>query len=159
LRGPAETVRYGLDLLRGRKPHYAGHNPFGALMVLALLIAVGAQAVFGLFGNDDIFNVGPLAGYVSKDLSLQLTSLHRRLFYWIAAAIALHILAVIAHHLFAGEKLVQAMITGRKPKHAVSDSDAIVSSRNWLAALLTAVFAAALAFVIYHAPLGIDDGI
>jgi cytochrome b len=159
VRGPAATARYALLVLGGRKPHYAGHNPLGAWMVLLLLIAVGLQAALGLFGNDDIFNVGPLAGYVSKETSLQLTSLHRRLFYVIMAAIALHVAAVIAHHVFAGEKLVQAMITGRKPKEALAESDAIASSRSWLAALVTAAVTALLALVVSHAPAVLDDGV
>jgi cytochrome b len=159
LRGPVATLRYGLLMLRRRKPRYAGHNPLGAWMVLALLLAVGLQAIMGLFGNDDIFNLGPLAGYVSKDVSLQLTSLHRRLFYGIVAAVALHILAVIAHHVFANEKLVQAMITGRKPLDALAENDAIASSRSWLAAALTIAFALALGFVVSHAPAAADDGL
>jgi cytochrome b len=159
VRGPAATARYALLLWRGRKPRHAGHNPLGAWMVVGLLVAVGVQAAMGLFGNDDIFNVGPLAGYVSKDLSLQLTSAHRRLFYWIVAAISLHVAAVIAHHVFAGEKLTQAMITGRKPKEVLAESDSIASSRSWLAALVTIVLAAALAFVVSHAPAAIDDGV
>jgi cytochrome b len=159
VRGPIETVRYAILLLRGHKPRYPGHNPLGAWMVLALLIGAGLQAALGLFGNDDIFNVGPLAGYVSKDLSLQLTSIHRRLFYVIVAAVAAHVLAVIAHHVFAREKLVHAMITGHKPKEAIGERDAISSSRNWLAALLAIVFALALAFVVNHAPAVADDGL
>ncbi|MGO9673453.1 MAG: cytochrome b/b6 domain-containing protein [Methylocella sp.] len=159
VRGPAETARYALLLFRGRRPHYAGHNPLGGWMVLALLVAAGVQATLGLFGNDDIFNVGPLAGYVSKDLSLQLTSIHRRLFYGIVVAIAVHVVAVIAHHVFAREKLVHAMITGRKPKEVLAERDAIASSRSWLAALLTVVFALALAFVVSHAPAVADDGL
>jgi cytochrome b len=121
-----------------------------------LLIALGAQAVSGLFGNDDIFNTGPLAGYVDKGLSLQLTSLHRHLFYWIAAATAIHILAVIAHHIFKRENLILAMITGLKPHDSVPDGEIIHSSRTWLAALLVVALAGALWWIVGHAPT--DDG-
>jgi len=89
---PAATLRYVLGLIRGHEIRYAGHNPLGAWMVVTLLAALGIQAFSGLFGNDEIFNVGPLYGYVSKEVSLQLTSLHRKLFYWIMAAAAIHIL-------------------------------------------------------------------
>jgi cytochrome b len=125
-------------------------------MVVMFLIALGAQAVSGLFGNDDIFNTGPLAGYVDKGLSLQLTSLHRHLFYWIAAATAIHILAVIAHHIFKRENLILAMITGLKPHDSVPDGEIIHSSRTWLAALLVVALAGALWWIVAHAP--IDDG-
>jgi cytochrome b len=155
--GPAATLRYAIGLLRGHELRYAGHNPLGAWMVLALLFALGLQASLGLFSNDEIFNVGPLYGYVSKDLSLQLTSLHRYLFYWILGAIAIHVLAVMAHHVFEKANLLHAMITGRKPHHAVAETDGIASSRTWLAVLLIVVLAGALAWVVRHAPVPVED--
>jgi cytochrome b len=156
VRGPVATLRYALGLLCGTTAPYPGHNPLGAYMVVMFLMALGAQAVSGLFGNDDIFNTGPLAGYVDKGLSLQLTSLHRHLFYWIAAATAIHILAVIAHHIFKRENLILAMITGLKPHDSVPDGEIIHSSRTWLAALLVVALAGALWWIVAHAP--IDDG-
>jgi len=156
LKGPTATFRYALGLLGRRAPSYAGHNPLGACMVVTLLAALSVQAISGLFGNDEIFNIGPLAGYISTDLSLQLTTLHRRLFYWIAAAAAIHVLAVIAHYVFSRENLVRAMITGRKPPHCVSEGESIASSRVWLAALLIITLTAALSWIVIHAPLPID---
>ncbi|MET0380189.1 MAG: cytochrome b/b6 domain-containing protein [Spongiibacteraceae bacterium] len=157
VRGPVTTLRYGRDWLRGREPHFAGHNPLGAVMVIVLLLTLFAQALFGLFGNDEIFNVGPLYAYASNELSLQLTSLHRQLFYWIAGAIGLHILAVLAHYLFKRERLVRAMITGRKPKHKLSDFDGIHSSRAGLAAVLVIALVTLLAWLVNSAPLPVAD--
>jgi cytochrome b len=157
LRGPLATLRYVRDLFRGHKLTYLGHNPLGAWMVVLLLIILGTQAVTGLFSNDEIFNTGPLYGYVSKDLSLRLTSLHRHLFYWIAAAVAIHILAVIAHRIFDQSDLVRAMITGRKARRHGAEFEAISSSRIWLAVLLTLVIAGALAWIVRYAPVPIDD--
>ena len=156
VRGPAATLRYTFGLLRGNSTLYAGHNPLGAYMVVMLLTALGAQAISGLFGDDDIFNTGPLAGYVDKGLSHQLTSLHRHLFYWIAAATAIHILAVIAHHIVKRENLTLAMITGLKPHDSVPNGEIIHSSRTWLAALLVVALAGALWWIVAHAPM--DDG-
>lgn len=158
LRGPKEVLLYARSLLAAKGPHYAGHNPLGALMVLALLAGLGAQAALGLFANDEIFNVGPLYGYVTKDLSLQLTSLHRKLFYGLAAFVALHILAVVAHKIFKNENLVRAMITGRKPREFVPAGEAIGSSRLWLAIPIGMVLASALAWIVIHAPAAVDSG-
>jgi cytochrome b len=152
VRGPRATWRYARDFWRGYAAHHAGHNPLGALMVLLLLGALGAQAAFGLFSNDEIFNVGPLAGYVSKQTSLLLTSLHRRTFYWIAAAVVIHVGAVILHVVGKRENLVRAMITGRKGAHAVAPHDEIDSSRGWLAVALAAGVVTALALVVHFAP-------
>jgi cytochrome b len=157
LRGPREILAYARGLFAKHGPHYAGHNPVGALMVVALLAGAAVQAVSGLFANDEIFNVGPLYGYVSKDQSLALTSLHRRFFYVLLAAIAAHVLAVVAHKAFKGENLVKAMITGRKPADLVPADEAISSSRLWLAAPLVLLVAAALAWIILHAPAAALD--
>lgn len=150
VRGPVATFRYARGLIRGREQRYAGHNPLGALMVVVLLAGLGLQAVLGLFANDEIFNVGPLYGYVSKERSLLLTSLHRQFFYWILAAVALHVLAVVAHGRFGGDGLVKAMVTGRKPYGR--SADAIGSSRTWLALLLSVALAGALAVIVSGAP-------
>jgi len=155
VRGPIETLRYAASVLRGRPPAYAGHNPLGALMVVVLLLALGVQAILGLFGNDEIVNVGPLYGYVSDAVSLRLTSLHRHLFYWIAAAIGIHVAAVLIHRVFHGERLVKAMISGRKPSHIVGAHDAIHASRSWLAALVVVLLVGALAWVVETAPAAV----
>lgn len=150
--GPVGVARYLAGIVRRRPAHYAGHNPLGALMVLALLASLLVQAVAGLFANDEIINTGPLIGYVSEDFSLWLTSLHRQLFYWIAAAVGLHIVGVLVHVIFKREPLIRAMFTGRKPATLVERDQEIASSRLWLAAGLLAALVAALAWTVRHAP-------
>lgn len=152
VRGPVKTWRYTLDSLRNRETHTPGHNPLGALMVLVLLTTLLVQSVFGLFTNDEIFNVGPLYGYVSDTLALKLTSLHRQLFYWIAAAVGLHIVAVLVHVVLKKDNLIRAMITGRKPAKQIAAADEIRSSRWWLALVIVALLSSALAWVVLHAP-------
>jgi cytochrome b len=151
LRGPSGVLAYLSALGRGRQTHHPGHNPLGALMAVTLIGALGAQAGLGLFANDEIFDFGPLYGYVSKATSLRLTSLHETLFWLIAAAVALHVAAVLAH-VARGEPLIRAMITGRKPARSVAPEEAIGSSRGWLAAALFAFVAAALAAIVLTAP-------
>ncbi len=94
---------------------------------------------------------------MSKQTSLLLTSLHRRTFYWIAAAVAIHIGAVILHVVGKRENLVGAMITGRKSAHAVAPHDEIDSSRGWLAIPLVAIVVTALALVLHFAPAAEAD--
>jgi cytochrome b len=158
IRGPVSTLRYALNTLRNREEHYAGHNPLGAIMVVVLLVALLVQSVTGLFGNDEIFNFGPLYGYVSNELSLELTDLHRSLFDWILIAVGLHIVAVIAHRVFKGEDLIKAMFTGRKPASIVKPQEEISSSRLWLALVILAVVIAVLAWYVKNAPVpALDD--
>lgn len=152
IRDPGTTLRYGVDWIRGRGGHYPGHNPLGGLMVVALLILLFIQAVTGLVANDEIFNTGPLHGYISAERSLELTSWHRWLFDWILAAVAVHVLAVIVHLLFKKENLVKAMLTGRKPARTVPPEETIGASRTWLAVLIAGVLGGVLAWLVSHAP-------
>ena len=152
VRGPVATGRYLADLARGRHPAHAGHNPLGAWMVVFLLAALFAQGVTGLFSNDEIFNTGPLYGFVSDDTSLVLTSWHRRIFDWILVAVLVHVAAVLAHRVLARQDLIGPMFTGRKPAGDVGDHEAITSSRLWLAVLLLAVVAGSVGWLVTHAP-------
>jgi cytochrome b len=152
VRGPRPTARYLLDLVRGHHPAHAGHNPLGAWMVVFLLAALFAQGVTGLFANDEIFNTGPLVGYVSESTSLALTSWHRRIFDWILIAVLLHVAAVLAHRLLARQDLIGPMFSGRKPATLVAAGESIGSSRLWLAVVLLAAVAAAFGWIVTHAP-------
>jgi cytochrome b len=152
IQGPKSVLRYLAASGKGRRTHHAGHNPAGALMVLVLLGGFGAQASFGLFSNDEIFNAGPLAALVSKDASLFLTSLHRKLFYWMAAAIGLHICAVIYHVVVRKENLIGAMLTGRKPIHLVAKEEAIKNSRGLRAIGIFLAVSCAFALLLQFAP-------
>jgi len=152
LRGPRATGAYLVALVRGAAPVTPGHNPLGGWMVIFLLLFLLAQGITGLFANDEIFNTGPLYGYISDGLSLKLTSWHRRLFDWILIAAALHVLAVIGHRVFAGHDLIGPMFTGRKPAHLLGEHEAISSSRLWLAAVLLAGLAVTVTWLVLRAP-------
>lgn len=152
IQGPRGVLRYVSAAGRGLRTRYAGHNPLGGLMVLTLLLALGAQATLGLFSNDEIFNTGPLASLVSKQLSLALTSLHRKTFYLIAAAVGLHIVAVLAHVAVKREPLIRAMFTGAKPNELVDPDEAIRSSKGPLAAFVLIIISVILAAALHIAP-------
>lgn len=148
VRGPKAIVGY----LRSGARH-VGHNPLGALMVVALLLMLAAQAITGLFANDQIMNTGPLFGYISNSLSDRLTSIHRQLFDFLLAAIALHVAAAFAYLFLKRENLILPMITGRKPLAQVPPDQAIGSSRTWLALLLLGVLSGVLFWILQNAPL------
>lgn len=148
LRGPRAT----LDYLRGRGGTPVGHNPLGALSVLALLALMLLQATAGLFANDEIMNMGPFYGWIAPELSNRITSLHRASSDWLLALIGLHIVAVAFHVRIRRQPLLSAMLTGRKPAADVPADAAIPGSRTLLAAVIVAVLAAALALVVSAAP-------
>lgn len=152
VRHPVESIKYALHLSKGKAKSYPGHNPLGALMVLTLLSVLLLQAATGLFANDEIFNIGPLYGYVSHELSLKLTAVHKELFYWILGAVVIHVGAVLFYVFVKRENLIKAMITGKKPVQGLAEAKAIESSRIWLALILVVIVSALLAWLIVTAP-------
>ncbi len=152
VKGPKAVLRYIHASGRGWKTRHAGHNPLGALMVLLLLGLLAAQAAFGLFANDEIFETGPFAGLVSKSMSLDLTSLHRKLFYLLASAAAVHVGAVLWHWRVKGDNLIGAMVTGKKPAHLVERHEEIRSSRGLRALALLLAIGLAFALLLHFAP-------
>lgn len=106
---PARVIAY----LKGRWQGI-GHNPLGALSVIAFLGLIGAQVVTGLFANDDIAFQGPLSNLIDKELSESLTGWHSLLFNGLAALIVLHIAAVGFHFKIKKNNLVRPMLTGQK---------------------------------------------
>lgn len=149
LRGP----RLVLDHLR-RKGSKAtvGHNPLGALGVVAMLAALLVQAATGLCANDEIVNAGPFYGWVSQQASNRITWLHETNSNLLLGLIALHIAAVGWYARVARQPLVRAMFTGRKDAAVVPPDQAIRGSRTGLAAAIVAALAVALALAIRAAP-------
>ena len=110
IRGPKTIWAY----LKGLADKPLGHNPMGALSVIAILLVLFTQAITGLFSNDDILTEGPLYALVSKDTSDYLTHLHTLNQYIMYGLLALHVGAILYYRLFKKENLVRPMLTGRK---------------------------------------------
>jgi cytochrome b len=153
LRGPRTVLAY----LRGHAsgvplPDPIGHNPLGGLSVLVLLTLLLAQALTGLFSNDDIANAGPFYGWVSEARSGQLTSVHHRVFLLLEIFIGLHLLAVLFYTFIKRVRLIAPMISGYKPAQLVPAGREISGSRLWAAVLLLLALTAALLWLIHRAP-------
>jgi cytochrome b len=152
LRGPRAIMAYLRAARRGEAAATVGHNPLGGWSVVVMLGLLLFQALTGLFSNDEIFNTGPLYGYVSDDQSDGLTRLHKQNFDWLLVFAGLHLAAVAWYQWFKGVDLVRPMITGRKSASLVPPSEAISRQRLWLAAVLLALAATALWRVVANAP-------
>jgi cytochrome b len=149
LRGPRAVLDYLRDRTADRP---VGHNPLGALGVVALLGVLLLQASSGVFANDEIMNAGPFYGWIDPALSNRLTTLHRLSSDALLVLISLHVLAVAWHVFGRHRPLLRAMFTGRKPEADVPAEQAIAGSRTGLALAIVAVLAAALALALRAAP-------
>jgi cytochrome b len=147
LRGPAAVLEY---LRGGAEP--VGHNPLGALSVLAMLAVLLFQASTGLFANDEIANAGPFYGWISQETSNRLTGLHATNSELLLILLGLHVAAVAWYAIVRRRRLVPAMLTGRKD--GVPPGETIASSRVGLAVVIVAMLAVALALAIRAAPEG-----
>ncbi|MCB5183629.1 cytochrome b/b6 domain-containing protein [Methylobacillus gramineus] len=147
IRGPRAIIGY----LKGTGDKTIGHNPLGGWSVIAMLLLLLAQAVTGLFSNDDIFTEGPLYSLIDKDTSDYLTYLHTINQYILYGLIGLHIAAIIYYRLFKRENLVKAMITGRKQvHHSLPDTHASQGGHVILGSILLAVSAGIVWFIATH---------
>lgn len=113
LRSPRTLLIYAGSLLKRQPKPYAGHNPVGGWMVVLMLLSLTFQGLSGLFLSDDIFFEAPLYASLGEDVSKTLHALHHYNSTLLLILIGLHIGAIVFHRLL-GEKLVGAMLTGRK---------------------------------------------
>lgn len=140
VRGPAAAARYLVAALRGRPEHHTGHNPAGALAIVALLLLAFAVTVSGWADYAD------LGGR-------WLGETHEALASAMLAVVAIHLAGVLAGSWLHRENLVRSMITGRKaaPPHE--------ATRNAWRSVAAAMLLAVLGFWIFQwrqAPGGVE---
>lgn len=107
VRGPQAILAYLRGHWRGQ-----GHNPLGALSVLGLLGILLAQAITGLFANDDIAFYGYLSSLVDSAFSSEITGIHHLLEKVLMLLVGLHIGAIIFYAHIKKHNLVKPMVNG-----------------------------------------------
>ncbi len=100
---PARLLPYLRALLQGRAPRHIGHNPAGAVMMLALLTLVLGLGATGYLMTTDAF--------FGEDW---LEEIHEALADVLVGAVALHVAAALFESWRHRENLVASMLHGRK---------------------------------------------
>lgn len=122
VRGPKAALRYLGSLVSGKPEHHTGHNPAGALAILALLaLALGTAASGWALYNE-------IGGDVLEEV-------HEVLANSMLALVGVHVAAVLLSSWLHRENLVGAMISGRK---AGAPEEAIRSAWRSVAVLMLA---------------------
>ena len=101
VRGPVAIARYVGGMLRGEPKRHVGHNPLGALAILALLgltlaIAASGWAVFNDAGGEWLEGAHEFAANA------------------MLAVVGIHVAGVLLASKVGRENLIGAMLTGRK---------------------------------------------
>ena len=154
VRGPRAAIAYGRNVLATRRSVAFGHNPLGGWMIVLMLAAFLVQALSGLFSDDEISTQGPLAVKVSNDVVSRMSALHSYNEWLLVALAALHLAAIATYAFVFRSPLVGAMVhgtTAHGPSGAATDFRAAPA---WRAALLLALCAAFVYWLVVVFPRG-----
>ncbi|PWC36451.1 cytochrome b/b6 domain-containing protein [Azospirillum sp. TSO35-2] len=144
VKGPRAILDYLKRARAGGEAAFTlGHNPLGALMVVALLLVLLVQASSGLFASDDVLVDGPLVPLASGAVVSALSTVHRVLANGIFALVGLHVVAVFFYLLVKKDNLIRPMVTGRKAVPVP-----VTEPRRAPAALALAILAATAGLVL-----------
>ncbi len=114
---PARLAGYLKTLLQGRERRYLGHNPAGAVMMLALMALAAVCGVTGwMMGLDAFWGDQRLEGIHEATASM------------ILIMAVLHVLAAVIESWRHRENLIAAMVTGWKRAAGETDVDHAASA-------------------------------
>jgi cytochrome b len=102
VRGPKAVARYLGAALRGQPEHHTGHNPAGALAIVALLVLTLGVAASGWASYNEV------GGNWLQDI-------HEAAANLMLAVVGLHLVGVVLSSWLHRENLALAMLSGRKP--------------------------------------------
>ena len=114
VRGPRTTAHYLGALWRRRPQRFIGHNPAGAVMILALLVCLVVITCSGIALDAAENRAGPLGStrvFLYGDLIARTHTLSTNISL---ALIGIHVIGVLVSSALHKENLVAAMLTGRK---------------------------------------------
>jgi len=114
IKGPREVLAHMKELRAGKAARHLGHNPLGALMIIALLGTVFLLMLTGMTGLGGVFKTGPLGFASTFSIGSYTLSVHKVLAIFLLVLIGLHIAGAIFEGMRTKENLVKSMVTGKK---------------------------------------------
>jgi cytochrome b len=144
---PSTLLSYMQSVRKKQALHSVGHNPLGALSVLAMLVVLLFQVLSGLMSDDEISNAGPWTSFVPSDWVAFATEYHSEIGkVLLIVLVALHVGTVLYYKRIKQNDLLTPMLTGDKmlPPETHGSRDTL-TSRLFALSLLVGC-----AYVVYR---------
>jgi cytochrome b len=144
---PSRLIHYVRAVRDQRHEPTVGHNPLGALSVLALIFVVLLQVLTGFCSDNEIASAGPWTGLISGKWVGWATQYHSEIGQVLLLfLIGLHVVSVLFYKFFKHEDLIIPMIKGDKtlPLDTHSSKDTIATR------CFAMIVLSACAYVVYR---------
>jgi len=105
-------------MIRGKAGHWLGHNPVGAVMVVALLATMLTVTLTGIVVSQGPEWSGPLL--MSKDLAHSVKEVHEAAAWALPVMLVFHVAGVLLSSFLEKQNLVAGMVTGFKRETALT---------------------------------------
>lgn len=145
VKGPRAILAHLKTIGRRDGSDVPGHNPIGALSVLAFLAVLLVQVGTGLFAVDiDAFEAGPFSDRVSFETGRQIAEIHELNFRILQGLVVLHVVAVLFYLVWKRTDLTIPMITGKR----ALPRDPGLAGAPWWRLMLGVALAGAIAWAL-----------
>lgn len=149
VKGPKHIFAYAGSFFKPKAHPTIGHNPMGALSVVAIILTLCVQVITGLMSTDiDNYDPGPWNRFLSWDQAEAVTKIHATSFNVLLGLIVLHVAVIAFYLVFKRDNLIGPMVTGRRKVEAIHAENANVKA-GWIRFLIGV--ALAVAFGVFAA--------
>lgn len=114
VKSPSQVLAYLKKMLMFNVPHYMGHNPAAAAMIISLLVSIILVSITGM-AIIAAEGQGPLAGTILAGLNTKwMEEIHEFFANFTLLLVVFHVAGVVFSSFLEGDNLVRAMLTGHK---------------------------------------------
>lgn len=141
---PSQLRAYIQGLRSHSAPPSVGHNPLGALSVMAMLVVLALQVFSGFISDDEIATTGPWTSLVPNAWVELATEYHTEVGKsLLIALVVLHVASVFYYKRYKNQDLITPMVHGDKelPDSVVASRDTFTSRAFALGILLACAYA------------------
>ncbi len=148
---PAALRAYLASLRTMQTVHFTGHNPLGALSVLAMLLVLMAQVFSGFLSDDEISVSGPWTSWAPSPWVTWASQYHTEIGKaLLIVLVVLHIGAVLFHKYAKGEDLITPMVSGDKTLAQDVSATTPASADTWVTRTKALLLLALCAYAVYR---------